>query len=197
MFLPTKELIIFDLEYTDSGLAQISKSGHPEIIEIGAIKITSDLEAGEEFHSLVRPTDIGLYTEHCQSLTGIDPEALKKAPTWKEIWKEFAVFTDYRKLPLCSWSVCNDCTILMGQYKTSKLTYPHSYIFIDAMTMHWATCWHQGRRFPGWGLDIACEFWDVKRETRHRALPDTRSILDLMRKWVDHKSMGEIEVVAV
>jgi inhibitor of KinA sporulation pathway (predicted exonuclease) len=176
--LPDKELVVFDLEFTDVALAEASGT-YPDIVEVGAVKIDCELSVVDTFSTLVQPIALEQFTEYSESLTKIKPYELRSAPMWSEVWRDFAEFTRFASVKLCSWGIAQDLAVLRRAYKTNKLGYPHSNLSVDAMTFVYAWAAIEGRNVTRrWSLDAACEFFEIERGQSHRALPDA---LDTVR----------------
>lgn len=177
--LPTKELVIFDLETTDPNEA-MKVGSVPEIVELGAIRIHWSFEIADRCSFLVRPVGIAQYTEYCERLTGISRADLEQAPSWKELWEEFVKLTKYRDVPVCSWGTEYDIPILKASYQQLGLGFPHGAV-IDAKSIVYALAGREGHMFRNWRLRTVCDYFGIKHEPKHRALADTQLILSIFK----------------
>ena len=176
MFIPDKYLVIFDLETTQT------LTGIPEIIEIGAVKVDRELESVDVFETFVKPRDISGVDRHIERLTGISPHDLADAPSFDDIWEDFAKFTGYNQSRLCSWGTAFDVAILREEYKRRNLGYPHLHAPIDASSVVWTVGALWGIRFSGMSLQGACDRFGVDRHDTHRALGDAKDVLCVFKE---------------
>jgi len=194
--LPHKEVIFFDLEYTDSSLADAA-GVLPEIIEIGAIKVTSELLIKDRFEALVQPPRLDRFTNFCYSLTGIKIIDLEKSLPFEKVWNDFARFTEYAKLPLLSWGVESDIPVLKYSYLKRNLGYPHSKIVIDIKSVIWAFAAINNLDIGGWSLRTACKYFGVKCVQKHRALSDSMAMLSLLNEIDKFDGEEEYQLIEI
>ena len=96
--------IIFDLEFNQK-YSQADKTYNLpfEIIQIGALKINSNLDILSTFDTLVRPT---LYTEinpYVEFLTKITTEKVNSCKIFSSVYKDFIDFIGDDEFILCIW----------------------------------------------------------------------------------------------
>lgn len=173
------EIILFDLETTDSEKAY-SENTSVEIIEIGALKVNRELEVLGEFNQLVCPSDLAGVTETIQEITRISANMLEGKPSFEEAWREFAKFTKWRLLRMCSWCVWTDYKTLFDEYRKLELTYPHSALLLDAQTIVYTLVENLGFYPRGWGLTSICKRLGVDTSNRHRALSDCYMLKEVL-----------------
>ena len=181
LIFPDKLITIFDLEFTDVALAEACRST-PEVIEIGAVRVTSDLQVEDRFSQLVRPAFMDRVTEFTTSLTGITQDMLETAPSFREVWKEWCEFTLFNKSRLCSWGCPQDVKVLDFAYRSIGLGWPHMPLVLDAASIVYSQAAVWGFKCRNWSLASACKRFDVEQKSRHRALPDAEAILAIFER---------------
>lgn len=179
-----KEFVIFDIETTDAEL------DIPEIVEIGAILVSSDLKIQDEFESFVQPTNIDNFTRYSQELTGISKTVVQDAPLWSDVWRDWAEFTRFKQRRLFSWTAF-DPFILRVEYRRLRLEYPHADlpICIPSMVYFYASCrgWDQ-RTFS---LSVIAKEFGINVGTSHRAMHDAVTALKIMREISNSNIVGD------
>ena len=91
--------IVFDLEATC--WEQHDRSDN-EIIEIGALKISDQLEIVSEFQTFVKPLKYPILSDFCKKLTTIRQEEVDNAPHFYEVIPAFKAWIG-EEYQLCSW----------------------------------------------------------------------------------------------
>jgi inhibitor of KinA sporulation pathway (predicted exonuclease) len=94
--------IIFDLEAT---CWEKSNGKVSEIIEIGAVKLASNLEVISLFSEFVKPTINPLLSEFCKNLTSITQSDVDYASPFEEVMREFEkwIVLENNSARLFSW----------------------------------------------------------------------------------------------
>jgi len=175
---PDKLSVVLDIETTELAVVETL---FPEIVEIGACLVDSELTIHEEFTSLVQPIGLEHFTDFSESFTGITPAQLADAPKWVEIWPVFARFTHYRGCRLISFGMGFDYGVLRQSYHQIRVKWPHAYPVIDALSMVYAIAAEYGLRIPGWGLAACCKRFGVPLEDKHRALGGARTVVQVLQ----------------
>jgi len=178
--LPDKETIIFDLETTDIALAN-GAGVFPEIVEVGAVKVSSSLEILDTFSMIVRPNHIESFTDFSEQLIKLKPADLESAKLWKDCWRDFAEFTNYNHIKLISWGAGFDYGVLNTAYIRNRLGYAHSLPVFDAISIAYGYAMQWGFIIKNWSLANACKRFDITTEKRHRALPDAISCTQVLQ----------------
>lgn len=174
-----KTLVIFDLEVTDVEDAKVANTS-PEVIELGAVRISSSLEILDTFSTLVRPQNRHWVTDFTTQLTGITPEMLDDAPQWATVYPGFLAFCGGNHTKLGGWHVRNDANWLQAQYWAYKFGFPHPHQFIDVFSIVYFFCSWYGIKPAGWSLTDCCKRFDVTPPS-HRALSDALSTVQLLQ----------------
>jgi len=97
-----KQYIIFDLEAT---CWEEKNDRVNEIIEIGAVRLSSNLEVVDTFSEFVKPTINPELTEFCKTLTSIKQENIRGAKMFNEAIGDFErwIFSFDGDVELVSW----------------------------------------------------------------------------------------------
>lgn len=196
--------IIFDMEWNEirtEDFAAQNRIGFPlsgEIIELGAVKMTSDGVPTDEFSSLVKPSFTTRMHPHVQRLTGIDWQMLVRAPSFTEMWARFRRWCGPRPL-LLSWGTA-DRQVLGENIRLHGLPVTQIPRWYDAQRIFGRFCLD---RYEQYGLARACKYMGIEMDDdAHRAVNDARytaqicSRLPLVRGVSDyryHGSVGPIE----
>lgn len=189
-------LIIFDLETTDHAVAD-TVGMVPQIVELGAVKVTSQFEILDKIQFFVQPIALDSFTEFSESLTGITRKQLESAEPWKDLWRDFAKFTNYKAIRLVSWYTPSDWRVMREEYRIMELAFPHNPVMIDAMTLAYMKAAEQGLKVSC-SLNSFCERLNIERTEKHRALPDalaTLQVLKALYSFGDEESYGGVFAV--
>lgn len=156
-------LIVTDLETT----------GKPDnrVIEIGAIRITEDLELAESFELLVdgRPVSNGARAVH-----GIQDAELEGQLPFSKAFRIFEHWCSQWEYILGSWSDFDQVT-LRDEYKRNGLAYGHPGHMLDVKSVAWHDALRRGLYPRKFTVDRALSIYGIPFEGKqHRALPDAR-----------------------
>ena len=162
--LPDKEVVVFDVETTDVGVADAA-GVLPSIVEVGAVRIASDYTVLDKFDALVQPSHLEAFTDFCERLTGIRRKDLEMARPWARVWREFAEFTGFNSTRLIAWHAAFDVPVLRAAYLRDRLGFPHNQSAVCAMSMVYGFCAEWGINTGGWGLKKVCERFGVVIKT--------------------------------
>lgn len=106
-----KQYIIFDLEAT---CWEEKNNKSKEIIEIGAVKLSENLEIVDTFSEFVKATINPELTEFCKTLTSIKQEDVDRAKTFNDAIKDFEnwILSSSKDVKLISWGYYDKKQIL-------------------------------------------------------------------------------------
>ena len=183
--LTDKISVIFDLETTDHVEAD-TVGTVPQIVELGAVKVTSDFEILDKIQFLVQPVALEQFTEFSESLTGITKKQLEAAESWEDLWRDFAKFTNFRAYRLISWYTPADWGVLKESYRNINIGFPHNLAMLDAMTLSYVRATEQGMKVSC-SLNSFCERLGIKRKEKHRALDDALAVVQVLRALYSFK----------
>jgi len=178
--LPDKSAVVLDIETTEVALAD-ARGGFPQPIEVAGCQIDCEYQVVGEFSTLVRPDPAEEFTEYCQLFTGISPDELAAAPSWREVWRDFAEFTQFNGRRLISYGAYFDYPVLRTAYRRVSVGWPHAFPMVDALSMVYRVAGEYGFRIPRWSLKSCCERFGIEPEKKHRALGGARRAVAVMR----------------
>ena len=167
--------LIVDLEATCWG-----KGTNPErmeIIEIGAVLLSDDLEIIDEFSSFVRPVDEPVLSSFCKNLTSIKQEDVDTAETFPVVFNRFISWIgDLSEVILCSWGAY-DKNQLLVDCKRHSIKYPFGEKHINLKKM-----FAEQRGIKPCGMKRALQILGLPLEgTHHRAIDDARNIAEIAK----------------
>ena len=173
-----REIVVFDLETTDSSVTRI-RGDLPEIVELGAIKIDRHFNCIDNYETLVCPKNLDDYTDFSEGLTGIKKTTLSGCLEWREQWKEFAKFANYNAIKLCAWGMDFDMGVLR---KESGVSFPYNQSCIDARSMVYFYAAMQGLNLPHcMTLTAVAKYFEINRPAKHRALDDALTVVKILQ----------------
>ncbi|MEI6280416.1 MAG: 3'-5' exonuclease [bacterium] len=153
-----------------------------EIIEIGCVLTTSNLEVIEEFELKIKPRQI----------ENADPVALKvnhyNEKDWKDgidLKKAIEIFS--KKVADCimvGHNVSFDAGFLEYVFNETNTTNTMHYHKLDTISVAWAKL-HKDRDFEHFSLRELCLRFDIKNERAHSALSDARATFELYKKLME------------
>lgn len=96
--------IVFDLEWNQAALGKryINKKMPFEIIEIGAVKLNSDMEETGRFNELVRPKVYKNINRITGNIVHLDMKQLKSARPFQKVMESFLEFCE-KDYVFCTW----------------------------------------------------------------------------------------------
>lgn len=168
--------IIFDLEST----CWKERSGQTrEIIEIGALKIDSDLNIESEFSAFIKPMVNPRLSVFCTELTSITQNDIDEAKRFPEVIQDFMSWMDM-KAPymLCSWGFYDktqlkaDCALhgINSTWADKHISLKHQFAEMKKL-----------RRPIGMKGALKMEKIALSG-THHRGIDDTRNIAKIFLK---------------
>ena len=169
-------LIVFDLEATCWEGAY--DAGRMETIEIGALRLDSELRAAGEFSSPARPTAEPSLSDFCRSLTAITQAEVDAAKPFPEVFAEFSRWAGPGPLRLASWS---DYDIRQLQRDCAR----HGMRYPAALESHidLRYLFAKRRSMEPCPMTRALELLGLPREGRlHRGLDDAKNIARIARQ---------------
>ena len=102
------EYIVFDLEFNQGFDRKLNKTVSDEkcpfeIIQIGAVKLNSNLDTIDTFNTFVKPNIYKEIHPFIKKMTNINNEDVKDAPSFSEAFNMFNSFIGGEKNILCVW----------------------------------------------------------------------------------------------
>ncbi len=167
------EYIIFDLEWNNA-FNYRTKKGINEIIEIGAVKLNSDMEVVDTFKQLIYPKLSKKLGSNFKKLTHITMEEIRAdGISFDEAFADFSRWSRGDNVVFLSWSN-SDLYTLVDNYKrfkhTTDVEFMHYYADAQSYCMQFIKD-HNGSQIS---LSKCAEKFDVDvdKTTFHRALED-------------------------
>jgi DNA polymerase III epsilon subunit-like protein len=170
------ELVIFDLETNGMNGEEV------RITEIGAVRLSRDLEIIDEFESLVSG---GPIPQRIQDLTGITDAMVATAPDFSKIAKDFAKWCGNRnKYRLGAWGAYYDINVLRTAHRRVNIPYPHPGAALDIKAIVWFHSWGQsGKTNKSGGLGALADRYGIEFDGQpHRALSDAKTAAHLLKQ---------------
>lgn len=183
--LPDREVVVFDLETTDTDLA-MAAGVLPEPVELGALLINSNYEVQDSVTFLIQPKKLDSFTEFSEQLTGITRRELEKAKKWEEQWRQFAGLSSFNQKPLMAWGKFFDAGVLRAAYARSRLGFPHRPAILDALSIAYGFAIRWGFNFGSYSLGEVANYFGIPRQSKHRALPDAITIVEVLVKLAEY-----------
>ena len=167
------DMIVMDLE--TSGTLE------NRVVEIGAIRLTPDLDMADRFTCLVDGRPV---TEEVIKIHHITNEMLVGQPRFAEAHGRFEEFCGKSERYLLSaFGAYFDMPVLRAEYSRLGMKFPHRGEAIDIKAIAWWELCKRGMPCQGLKLDRALELFGLEFEgIRHRALPDAWNESRLLRK---------------
>ncbi|MBI5065303.1 exonuclease domain-containing protein [Candidatus Woesearchaeota archaeon] len=167
------QYIIFDLEAT---CWEGNKSKASEIIEIGAVKLNSELKIIDTFSNFVKPTINPELSDFCTKLTSIIQEDVSKAEQFEKVMKEFEywISSNGQKPYLCSWGFYDKRQILeeckIKRYEGKIIGFLENHISIKHQ-------FAEIKKVKPCGMNEALKMLNLSLEgVHHRAISDAKNI---------------------
>ena len=153
-----------------------------EIIEIGWVLATPDLEIIEEFELKIKP----------ERIENADPVALKVNHYNEKGWENAyglkeAIEMFSEKVKDCimvGHNVAFDAGFLEYAFNKTQITNTMHYHKLDTISVAWAKL-HREPDLEHFSLRELCERFDIKNERAHSALPDARATFLLYKKLME------------
>lgn len=150
-----------------------------EIVAIGCVITTSDLEILEEFELKIKP-------EHIENA---DPVALKVNKYNEEDWafayslpEAMQILSDKIKdCIMVGQNVAFDSSFLDYNFLKTNIQNTFHYHRLDTISIAWSK-FHNDESFIHFSLREMCKYFDIKNENAHTALSDARATFELYKK---------------
>lgn len=128
--------IVFDLEFNQvcppstEDIIVASKQCPFEIVQIGAVKLNSQLEIIDGFNRLVKPSIYLEMNPFVSKLTRITTEQLKTESTFKDVFIDFKSFIGDEEVILCVWGISDMKELFrnLHYHKVNNQKVPKRYI---------------------------------------------------------------------
>jgi len=153
-----------------------------EIIEIGVVVTTPDLEIIEKFELKIKPKNID----------NADPVSLKVNHYNEEDWVDASTLEDVMKVVskkvkdciMVGQNVSFDWGFLDYAFVKTKLKNSMHYHKLDTISIAWAKL-HDKVDVTHFSLRELCKYFDIKNEHAHSALSDAYATYELYKKLME------------
>lgn len=185
------EYIVFDLEFNQGFDRKLNKTVSDEtcpfeIIQIGAVKLDSNLDMVDTFNTFVKPNIYKEIHPFIKKMTNISNEDVKNAPCFTEAFNMFKSFINKENNILCVWGN-GDLKELYRNIKyynlsTDKLS--RTYINVQ----HHASIYFNNPTGKSIGLQNAITLLELNQDkSYHNALNDAYYTSQVFKKIFDDK----------
>lgn len=171
-----QNLAFIDLETTGLNLFK------HEIIEIGCIVTTPELEVIEEFELKVKPERIEDADPISLKVNRYDPENWTEAVSLKEALKIVSEKTV--DCIMVGQNVSFDSGFLESAFAKANITNTMHYHKLDTISIAWAK-FHKDKDINHFSLRELCMRFGIKNEKSHTALSDARATYELYKKLLE------------
>ena len=134
------QYIVFDLEFNQDFSSQNVNDAATslpknlfEIIQIGSVKLGSDLQTVATFSRYVKPTIFTKINTFVTDLTGITTEQLMSEKSFPNVYEEFADFAQCKEAVLCVWGLTDIRELFRnaGYHHLDQSLLPRSFINVQ------------------------------------------------------------------
>ncbi len=153
-----------------------------EVIEIGCVITSPDLEVIEEFEIKIKP----------ENIETADPISLKISHYNEEGWKDALPLSEAMKLfsekvkdcIMVGQNVAFDAAFLEYSFNKLNMSNPMHYHKLDTISIAWAKL-HNDPTLERFSLREMCERFGIKNENAHTGLSDARATYELYKKLME------------
>jgi DNA polymerase III epsilon subunit family exonuclease len=166
-------LAFVDIEATGLNLLQ------HEIIEIGCVLATPDLEVIKEFELKVKPERISEADPVALKINHYNPKDWESACILEEAMKIFS--GKVKDCIMVGHNIAFDSGFLEYAFNKIQMANTMHYHKLDTISIAWAK-FHQDKDFEHFSLREMCARFGIKNESPHNALSDARATFELYKK---------------
>lgn len=181
-------LIVLDFETNG---ATVEDSTAHRIIEIGAVRVSEELQIVDEFSMLVDGRPV---LDEVVKIHGITNEALEGKPTFKDAHGDFDEWCGKKQeYLLAAWGAYFDIPVLRDEYQRIGVKFPHRGEAIDIKGAAWMDLLKQGKPVRHLGLEQAAALYGIPFYGRkHKAVDDARMTVRILQaiSGKRHPSLG-------
>jgi DNA polymerase-3 subunit epsilon len=153
-----------------------------ELIEIGCVLATPELDLIEEFELKIKP----------ERVEDADPVSLKISHYSEDDWRSAHTLKDAMEIfsskvkdcLMVGHNVAFDAAFLEAAFHKTGMTNPMHYHKLDTISVAWAKL-HNDPFIEHFSLHDMCERFGIKNERAHTALPDARATFLLYKKLME------------
>jgi DNA polymerase-3 subunit epsilon len=153
-----------------------------EIIEIGCVLTTPDLQVIEEFELKIKPEHIEDADPVALKVNHYDPLDWEDAQSLKEAMKIFS--EKVKDCIMVGHNVAFDAGFLEYAFNKNKMLNTMHYHKFDTVSMAWAKL-HNDKDFEHFSLREMCVRFGIENKRAHTALSDARATFELYKKLME------------
>lgn len=150
-----------------------------EIIEIGCVLTTPELEVIEEFELKIKPEHIEDADPVALKVNHYNPDNWENASSLEEAMKIFS--SKVTDCIMVGHNVAFDAGFLEYTFNKMQIINTMHYHKLDTISLAWAKL-HNDPSLEHFSLRELCMRFDIKNERAHSALPDARATYELYKK---------------
>lgn len=150
-----------------------------EIIEIGCVLTTPELEVIEEFELKIKPEHIETADSVALKVNHYDPDNWRSALDLKEAMEILS--HKVKDCIMVGHNVAFDAGFLEYNFNKLQIQNTMHYHKLDTISLSWAK-FHNDPSIEHLSLRELCIHFDIKNERAHSALPDARATFELYKK---------------
>jgi DNA polymerase III epsilon subunit family exonuclease len=170
-----------NLAFIDAEMTGLNILEH-EIIELGAIITTPELEVIEEFEIKIKPKNILNADKISLKVSNYNPDDWENAVDLKEALETFALKT--RDSIMIGHNVAFDSAFLQVGFEKTGVKNMMHYHKLDTVSLAWAK-YHNDTEVDHFSLRELCAKFGIKNEKAHTALSDARATYELYKKLIE------------
>ena len=182
--------IIMDLEWNNS-FNKATQKFMNEIIEIGAVKLDSDLNQVDTFSELIKPVVSKKLRSRIKTLTNISNEDVKAGRPFSTVIKDFEEWIGEDAVVM-SWGD-TDIRTLLTNYKWFMKKDSLDFIKKYADLQRYCQCFINMENVQQAGLSYAAQCLEIDPDSfpHHRALDDSLLSAECFKKVFDEEKLNE------
>ncbi|KKS24419.1 MAG: Exonuclease RNase T and DNA polymerase III [Candidatus Nomurabacteria bacterium GW2011_GWC2_41_8] len=150
-----------------------------EIIEIGCVLTTPELQVIEEFEMKIKPEHLENADQVSLKISHYDENLWTNASTLKKAIKTLS--KKVQDAIMVGQNVAFDSGFLEHAFSKTGVKNSMHYHKLDTLAIAWAK-FHQDTSFEHFSLREMCERFGIKNERSHTALSDARATFELYKK---------------
>jgi DNA polymerase III epsilon subunit family exonuclease len=169
-----------NLAFIDAEMTGLNVLEH-ELIELGVVVTTPELEVIEEFDIKIKPEHILTADKTSLKVSNYDPDKWENAVSLKDALETFAIKT--RDCIMVGHNVAFDHTFLQYAFEKTGVKNTMHYHKLDTISIAWAK-YNKDPEIDHFSLRELCAKFGIKNEHAHTALSDARATYELYKKLI-------------